>query len=169
MQEKAPKKFDRVERHEALAIASLVILPPERHLTIITSEEPPIGDGHPMRVAGQVAQNPLWSGQWRLGIDHPLRLLQGPQELGPLCGRVPSLVLQAETLLGGRLLQPCQERAAKYPTEDTDREKEALATGDPGGAIQRESPGWDQAMDVGMMMEGLAPGMQDPEKADFGA
>jgi hypothetical protein len=59
VQEKAPNEFDRVEGHEALAIAALVILPPERHLAILTGEEPPIRDGHPMRVAGQVAQDPV--------------------------------------------------------------------------------------------------------------
>jgi hypothetical protein len=52
MQEKAPNEFDRVECHKALTIASLVILPPERHLAIGTGEEPPIRDGHTMRVAG---------------------------------------------------------------------------------------------------------------------
>jgi hypothetical protein len=31
MQEKAPNEFDRVECHEALAIAALVILPRHRH------------------------------------------------------------------------------------------------------------------------------------------
>ena len=62
MQEKASNEFDRVEGHEALTITSLVILPPERHLTIVTGKEPPIRNGHTMRVAGQVAQDPLWPG-----------------------------------------------------------------------------------------------------------
>ena len=63
MQEKAPNEFDRVERHEALALAPLIIFPSERHLALSTGEEPPIGDGHAMRIAGQVAQDQLWPGQ----------------------------------------------------------------------------------------------------------
>jgi hypothetical protein len=55
VQEKAPNEFDRVKGHEALALASLVILPPERHLAIVTGEKPPIRDGHTMCVTGQVA------------------------------------------------------------------------------------------------------------------
>jgi hypothetical protein len=81
MQEKAPNAFDGVKRHEVLTIASLVILPPERHLAIVTGEEPSMRDGHPMRGAGQVAQDPLRPGQRRLGVDHPLRLLQGRQSV----------------------------------------------------------------------------------------
>jgi len=57
MQEKAPQELDGVERHGALPIATLVILPAECHLAISAGEEPPIGDGHPMRVPGQVLED----------------------------------------------------------------------------------------------------------------
>jgi hypothetical protein len=137
MQKKAPDEFDRVERHEALAIAALIILPPEGHLAIGTGEEPPIGNGHAMRVAGQVAEDSLRPGQRWFGIDDPLRLLQGREELVPGRGRVPSLALplQAEALLGGRLPQRRQERAPKESAEDAHRQKEALGAGDPRRAI----------------------------------
>ena len=36
----------------ALAIAPLIVFPSERDLAIVTGEEPPIGDGHAMRIAG---------------------------------------------------------------------------------------------------------------------
>ena len=65
MQEKAPKEFNRIKRHKALVMTSLVILPPEGHLAIGTGKEPPIGNGHAMRVAGQVAEDSLRPGQWR--------------------------------------------------------------------------------------------------------
>ena len=83
MQEQAPEEFDRVERHEALAITSLVILPPEGHPAIGTGKEPPIGNGHAMGVAGQVAEDSLRPGQGWFGIDDPLRLLQGREEVAP--------------------------------------------------------------------------------------
>ena len=63
MQEKAPNEFDRVERHEAVAITPLIVFPSERHLAIVTGEEPSIGDGHAMCIAGKVAQDQLWPGQ----------------------------------------------------------------------------------------------------------
>ena len=52
-QEKAPNACDGVQRHEALALAALVILPPERHLALVTGEEAPMRDGHTRRGAGQ--------------------------------------------------------------------------------------------------------------------
>jgi hypothetical protein len=114
-QEKAANEFDRVECHEALTIAALVILPPERHLTIVTGEEPPIRDGYPMRVAGQVAQHPLRPGQWRLGVDYPLRLLQSREKLAPGSRDAPAvaLPLQAQTLLDSGLPPRRQKRAPK--------------------------------------------------------
>ena len=171
MQEKAPNEFDRVKRHEALAIAPLIVFPSERHLAIVTGEEPPIGDGHAMRIAGQVTEDQLRPGQRRLGVDHPLRLLQARQELAPDRGSLPALALplHAEVLLSGRLPQRRQEGAPKQPAEDPHRQEEALGTGDPRGAIQRQATCGDQAMDMGMMVQGLAPGMQDPEKPDLGA
>src|SRR5215831_6566668 len=171
MQEKASNEFARVEGHEALTIAALVILPPERHLTSVTGEEPPMRDGHTMRVAGQGAQHPLWSGQRRLGVDHPLRLLQSREKLvpGSRDAQAVALPLQAQTLLDSGLPQRGQECAPKQPTEDTHWQEEALGTGDPGRAIQREASRGDQAMDVRMMVQRLTPSMQDPEKADLGA
>jgi hypothetical protein len=80
-----------------------------------------------------------------------------------------ALPLQAEALLGGRLPQRRQERAPKESAEDAHRQKEALGAWDPRRAIHGQATGWDQAMEVGMMMQGLSPGMQDGEKPDLGA
>jgi len=153
MQEQAPEEFNRVERHEALAIPSLVILPPEGPLAIGTGQEPPIRNGYAMRVAGQVAEDSLRPGQWRLGIDHPLRLLQGREELAPGWGRLPALALplQAEALLDGRLLQRGQEGTSKEATEDAYREEETFGTREPGGTVQGQAPCRDEAMEMGMM------------------
>src|SRR5205814_10370469 len=79
MQEKAPNEFDRVERHEALAIAPLIVFPAERHLALSTGEEPPIGDGHAMCRAGQVAQDELWPSKRRLRVVLPRSSLQAHQ------------------------------------------------------------------------------------------
>ena len=40
---------------------------------------------------------------------------------------------------------------------------------DPVGVIQRESTGWYHAMDMGMMLELLIPGVQHAEETDLGA
>ena len=139
MQEKAPEELDGVECHRTLPIAPLVILPAEGHLAVVTGQQPPIGDGDAMRVAGEVAEHLLRSGQGGLGVDDPLRLLERPEELVPGRGRTPvlALALHAQALLGGRLPERRQERAPKEPAEDTDREEETFGARDPRPTIER--------------------------------
>src|SRR4051794_24120685 len=83
VQEKAAQEFHRIQRQGALPMAPLVILPGEGHCAIRAGEEPSIADRHSMRVAGEVLENLLWAGQWRFGVDHPLRLPQGRDKLAP--------------------------------------------------------------------------------------
>jgi len=87
MEEKAPDAFHGVERHGALAIASLVILPPE--VTLPSSQ----ASSRRLVMARDACSGPGSGGpaaarQWRLGIDHPLRLLHGREELVPGWWRV---------------------------------------------------------------------------------
>src|SRR5918911_4558811 len=112
MKEKPSEKFDGLQRHGALPIPPLVVFPPKRHLAVATGQQPPIGDGHPMGVAGEVAEHLLRPSQWRLGVDHPLRLLQGREELAPGRWSTPALALslEAEAILGSGLPQRRQER-----------------------------------------------------------
>src|ERR671924_1445922 len=111
MEEKPSEKFDGLQRHGALPLPPLVVFPPKRHLAVATRQQPPIGDGDPMGVASEVAEHLLWPGQRRLGVDHPLRLLQGRQELAPGRWSPPALALalQAEAVLDSGLPQCRQE------------------------------------------------------------
>jgi hypothetical protein len=153
MQEKAAQEFDGVEGPRPLLVTMAVILPPKRHLAIRTGEEPPIGDRHAMGVACQGAEDVVWPGQGRLGVDAPVQPLHGAQELMPdrWGGPARALPLHTEALLGGCLPQGCQEAPSKQPAEDAYREEEPFGTGHPGGAIQRQSPRRHQTMDMGMM------------------
>jgi hypothetical protein len=68
MEEKPAEEFDRVERHEALPIPALVVFPPKGHPAVVTGQEPPIRDGHPMGIAGEVMQHRLRTGERGLGV-----------------------------------------------------------------------------------------------------
>jgi hypothetical protein len=72
MQQKPSDEFDGLQRHDALPILPLIVFPSERDLAVVTRQQPPIGDGDAMGVAGEVAEHLLWPGQWGLGVDHPI-------------------------------------------------------------------------------------------------
>lgn len=130
-----------------------------------------MGDGHPLRGAGEGAEHWLRPGERGLGVNHPLHPLHAREALVPGLGSVPSLAppLQAEAFLGGRLPERRQERAPKQSAEDADREEATCGARNPRRAIQRQPTGGDEAMEVGRMVQGLAPGMQDSEKPALGA
>src|SRR5207245_10119221 len=65
-------------------------------------------------------------------------------------------------------LETDDELAAKHAPEYLDREKEARARSNPASVIERESAGGDDAVDMGMKLEFLVPGMQHAEEADLG-
>src|SRR5215471_7998181 len=152
-------------------MASLIVLPPECDLAIVTGKQASIGERHAMGVTREIAEDLLRSSQRRLGVDHPLCLLKGREALVPGRPGTPllALPLHTEAFLGRRLPQCRQEQAPKHPAEHPHWQEEAFGTRDPGGAIQRQPACWDETMDVGVMLEGLAPGVQDPEKADLRA
>ena len=53
--------------------------------------------------------------------------------------------------------------------QDPHRQEEALPAGDPANAIKRGAAAGHHAMDMRMMLEGLAPGVQDGGDANLGA
>ena len=80
MEQEAVDELDRVELHDAAAVVVSGVSPAEAHLSVVEAEESSVGDGNPMRVAGQVLQHMLGATKGRLGVDHPLTPAQGPKQ-----------------------------------------------------------------------------------------
>jgi hypothetical protein len=70
-------------------------------------------------------------------------------------------------MLKGRL-ETGDELSAKHTSEYLDGEKEVRTGSDPAGAIERESAGGDNTVDMGMKLEFLVPGVEHAEEADLG-
>src|SRR5436853_3673308 len=70
-------------------------------------------------------------------------------------------------MLKGRL-ESGDELAAKDTSEHLDREEEVRTGLKPAGVIERESTGGNNAVDMGMKLELLVPGVKHAEEADFG-
>jgi hypothetical protein len=78
--EEAADELAGGERHGLVALAAVgaVVLPLERDAAFIAGDEPAVGDGDPVGVAGEISQHGLRAGERTLGVDHPLGLAQRP-------------------------------------------------------------------------------------------
>ena len=72
MKQEATDELGRIEPHDAGAVVVPGVAPAETNLAVFKAEKPSVGDGDPMRVAGQVLQHMFGSSERRLGVDHPL-------------------------------------------------------------------------------------------------
>lgn len=70
---------------------------------------------------------------------------------------------------GVRRGHPLEEQAAEQPRQHLDRQEEAGPTGDPALTVRRQTSGGDDAMQVRMVLQRLAPAMQHGDDADLGA
>ena len=59
--------------------------------------------------------------------------------------------------------------AAEDTTEHFDGKEEGAAGGDPAGVIRSETAGGKHAVDMGVMLQSLVPGMEHAEEADPGS
>src|SRR5277367_5585617 len=78
-----------------------------------------------------------------------------------------SVELECAGMKGG--LESGDKLAAEDTTEHFDGKKEGAARGDPAGMIRSETAGGNHAVDMGMMLQSLVPGMEHSEEADLGS
>ena len=62
-----------------------------------------------------------------------------------------------------------KEHPAEQAGQDPDRQEEAGLAGDPPAAVGRDPAARHEAMQVGVVQQGLTPGVQHAEEADLGA
>lgn len=133
MEQEAPDEFDCIEGHEALTVAMGIIFPPKGHPPILQREQTTIRDRHAMRIAREILQYlARTTGGW-LGIHHPLRDLEGAQELLPplWIGERVALPLQPQGPFYVHLTEHGQEQTTEYATQNPYWEEERRPTGDP--------------------------------------
>src|ERR1039457_2827898 len=111
------------------------------------------------------------STEGRFAIDHPVMAEQSAEPSGEdlRLSELIQIAIEAEFSFAAGALQGSHELAAKNPTQHFDGKKERVAGVDPVGVIQRESTGGDHAMDMGMRLQPLIPGVQHAEETDLGA
>src|SRR5271165_1236310 len=110
----------------------------------------------------------LGSAEGWLGIDDPFHGTQ-PSQQGVELTRVGEIGYGAEATQFSfliSLLEQGQHLAPEQSAEYAHRQEEARSASDPAGMIKGEPPGWDQAMQVRMVAQILAPGMEHGKHSD---
>jgi len=66
-------------------------------------------------------------------------------------------------------LKMIEKLGPEQPAQNADGKEEAGPARNPGGAVWGKATAGDHAVDVGMMLKGLAPGVQHGKEAEFGS
>src|SRR5271167_1926682 len=124
-----------------------------------------------MGVSAEITQGMFGTSERRFAIDHPVMLEQlakpGGEDLR--LSELIQIAIEAKLPYVAGAFQRGHELTAKNSAQHFDGKKERVAGVDPVGVIQRESTGGDHAMDMGMMLQPLIPGVQHAEETDLGA
>ena len=126
-----------------------------------------VGDGHAMGVAAQVLEHIVGAAEGWFGVNDPVfseqRSQPGSEDLGlreqsQIAGKIKLAILKGRPETGDEL-------AAKHTSEYWDGEEEVRTGWNPASVIEGESTGGNNAVDVGMKLEFLVPGVKRAVKS----
>ena len=168
MEQKPAQKFLGVDGHQSLLAAVRIIFPAKRHLTIGNIDNPVIGDGDTMRVAGQIMENMFGSSEWPFGVDDPV-IAQRPEkgmESFLFCQRF-QIAREMKLSEAERAFETGDELAPKDTAQHFHRQKEWVTGVNPALMVERETTGWDDAVYMRMRLKILPPGVEHAEETDL--
>ena len=159
-----------VERHglEPVAAFDPVVLPFEGDAGFVERDEPGVRDGDAVGVAREIGEHGLRSGEGPLGEDHPLGAAQRRERgvEGALVGERREVAEEGEAAGCVQRREAVEEEAAEQAREHAHGQEEAGLAGDP--ARRRPATGRrrDDDVDMGMVGQRRAPGVQHGGQAD---
>src|SRR5512137_221703 len=171
MQQKAANELVGREAHDPTAPLAAIVLVRESDVVVAGCDQPRIGDRCAVSVAREIGEHLLGTAERRLGVDDPIRLAQRNDALGESAwfAERRQLAEKAKLAFVERRLQGGEEQSTEQARQRLHRQEEAWLANDPALAAQRDSAARDDAMDMGMMGERLAPGVENREQANPGA
>jgi hypothetical protein len=125
----------------------------------VVAGDPGVSGGDAVDVSGQVPDDVAGSGEGSLGVDVPR--FRGAAERVQVLREVGEDVTLLE-----RALDLGEKRAAEELAERLDRQEEPPRRRYPSRAVEGETPGGDDAVEVRMESKLLVPGVQDGGESD---
>jgi len=141
VEQEAAHELANVETHDLAAMTAVlaIVLPAETDMGRVEIEQTAVGDRDAMRIAREIGQDLLRTGEGLFGIDDPFALAQRREVSSPRVGvfELAEIGEELQFIGGVHGFESLQEQAAKQAREHADRQKEAVATGDPALAVRR--------------------------------
>jgi len=133
VEQEAPQKFLGGHRHQPLLAFVGIVFPAESDLAIGEVHDPVVGDGDPMRVAGQVVEDVFGPSEGSFGVDHPILTEQRPQKSmeGFLFADPFQASGEHQFPVTESELETGNELAAKYAAQHLYRQEEGIARVNP--------------------------------------
>ena len=171
VEQEAAQELVDGQSQQALLVGVGGVSPAEGDVALLQGDESAVGDSDAVSVAAEIAQRVLWSAEGRLGIDDPVVSEQGSEPCGEglWFRKWREVAIELKLVLVKGSLQSGDELAAKDAAEHLHRQEETVARSDPMGVVGSETSSGGHAVDMGMMLEPLVPGMEHTEEADLRA
>ena len=87
VQQEPPNELGGLQAHEPLVVGVAVIFITKGDLSVFQANQPPVGDGHPVSVSGQILEYLLRGAKRRFAVDHPLGLAESADQRIPVSGK----------------------------------------------------------------------------------
>src|ERR1700680_3322914 len=146
-----------------------IVLPFNTDAAVFESTKAVIGDGHTVGVASQISENALRSAEGRLAVNHPFDF-GGLLTEGLECGgrsQGSEFAGEAQGAVAEGLAQLPQELLTEALAEQEIGKKEGVfAARDPARTIGRDASARYDALQMGMQMQVLTPGVEHPQEGD---
>jgi len=170
VKKESPDKLPGLKSHDAASVVVAVILPSEGYRAVFQFYQAIIGDGDPVRIAGEVIEHLLGAPKWRFGINDPFGMAALSKGFGedPRLGKILERTVKLQLALLEGPAQAFEKQATEQTGENTHGKEELSAGGDPATSVRGKTSTRNETVQVGVMEQGLPPGVQDGNKADLG-
>ncbi len=171
MEQEAAEEFIGRQAHDALPVVMRGVSPAEADLPFDEGDQPAVRDADAMGVSAEIAERVLGSAEGPLGVDDPVVTEQDsePCREAAWFRERCKVTVELQLAFTERRLEAGEELAAEDASEHLDRQEEGAARRDPAGVIRCQAASRDDAVNMGMVLQALVPGMKHAEEADLRA
>ena len=128
VKQESVKELDGRKSHRARGIITFPILPPERDLAVVETDEPMVGDGDAVGVARQIVEDMFRPAKGTLRVDDPIDMVQRSDKGAESFRVIERCKITEELQLSPieRPAQSVQELATEDSAEHVDRKEESV-------------------------------------------